>query len=275
MNSLSPLIRAAIGLIAVANLVLGWAFVRQMSWALDLWPTETGRLTYTFIGSILVAVAAGAGWIAISGERGSLPAGFLNLVVLTGGIGGYLLIQGTRTDQGDWVAYGIVGLVLAAANFVLFLRTRDVPIQEFRPLPWLVRGSYVVFTAVLLMVGGAMILQRADIMPWPVDSDTSTLIGWIFFGNAFYFLYAVLRPTWQTARAQLWSFLAYDVILIWPLIDHIATVTDTLPNLRSNLYIYIAILVYSAALAIFYLLINPRTRTWRSPSLSTREQPQS
>jgi hypothetical protein len=275
MNPLSPLIRAAIGLTAVFNLVLGWAFVRQMSWALDLWPTETGRLTYIFIGSILIAIAAGAGWIAISGERGSLPAGFLNLVVLTGGIGGYLLIQGARTDQGDWVAYGIVGLVLAAVNFVLFLRTRDTPIREPRPLPWLVRGSYVVFTAVLLMVGGAMILQRADIMPWPVDSDTSTLIGWIFFGNAFYFLYAVLRPTWQTARAQLWSFLAYDVILIWPLIDHIATVTDTLPNLRSNLYIYIAILVYSAALAIFYLLINPRTRTWRAPSLSPREQPQS
>jgi hypothetical protein len=266
---MSNTLRLIIGIVAALNVVLGWAFVRQMSWALDLWPTSTGRLTYIFIGSILIAIAAGAGWIALSGDSGAMPAGFLNLTVMVGGIGSFLLIQGFQRDDSEWLVYGFVAIGLAALNFALYLRSRAATGSDEAgdPLPRPVQISYILFTLVLLAVGGAMIIQVDGVMPWPVDADTSVLVGWIFFGNAFYFLYAVGRPVWHSSRAQLWSFLAYDVVLIWPLVDHLSTVPS---DLQLNLILYIAIVVFSAALAVFYLMINPATRVWASGERATQ-----
>jgi hypothetical protein len=96
-------------------------------------------------------------------------------------------------------------------------------------------------------------------MPWPLDPDTSVVFGWIFFGDAFYFADAVWRPHWHSARAQLWSFLGYDAVLIGPLLAHLGRVE---PELRLNLIVYLLVLVYSTALGVYYLLINERTRGW-------------
>ena len=49
-------------------------------------------------------------------------------------------------------------------------------------------------------------------------------------------------------------------MLIVPFIAHLSTVQ---PNLRPNLIIYIAVLVYSGSLAIYFLLLNPATRVWQ------------
>ncbi len=64
-------------------------------------------------------------------------------------------------------------------------------------------------------------------------------------------------PRWQNACGQLWSFLAYHIVLIVPLLFHFATVSSAqLPSLIVNTII----LVYSAALALYYLLIKKQTR---------------
>ena len=62
---------------------------------------------------------------------------------------------------------------------------------------------------------------------------------------------------WQNACGQLWSFLAYDLVLIVPFLLRSATVSSAqLPSLIVNTLI----LVYSAALALYYLLIKQETR---------------
>ena len=64
-------------------------------------------------------------------------------------------------------------------------------------------------------------------------------------------------PRWQNACGQLWSFLAYDIVLIVPYLFHFATVSSAqLPSLIVNTII----LVYSATLALYYLLIRKETR---------------
>lgn len=91
------------------------------------------------------------------------------------------------------------------------------------------------------------------------------MIGWIFIGDAFYFLYALIFPRWHNARAQLWSFLACDVVLLPPLLEFTSSVR---PERTISLTIYLAVLVYSAAVAVYYLLLNRDTRAHR-PTLSS------
>lgn len=270
-SSLHSGVRLALAILGVVNVGFAVGFAFQLPWALTLIPWDTGRLSYLFVGSIFAAIAAGVLWIAASGEAGSMPAGFLNLTVTLGGTGAYVLATGLGSERGELVAYGVGMGLLAAGNLGLFWWTRRFAAAVPAALPRLVRGSFVAFTAVLLAVGTALILQTDGVMPWPLDGDTSALIGWIFFGNAFYFLYGAARGRWDAARAQLWSFLAYDVVLIGPLLAHYA---DAPADLRTNVIVYAAVLVYSGALAVYYLLLNPTSRGW-SPTSAGRGSPAS
>jgi hypothetical protein len=83
------------------------------------------------------------------------------------------------------------------------------------------------------------------------------IFGCIFLGDAFYFLYGMFRPQWHNALGQLLSFLAYDLVLIIPFIGLLNTVK---PERYVNLVVYLAVLLYSAGLAIYYLFINTQTR---------------
>ena len=116
--------------------------------------------------------------------------------------------------------------------------------------------SFWIFIASLFAAGGALILQ-APIFPWKLNPDSSVVFGCIFLGDAFYFLYGMFRPNWHNALGQLLSFLAYDLVLIFPFIDLTSSVeADHL----INLLVYIVVLMYSSGLAVYYLFIDSQTR---------------
>jgi hypothetical protein len=251
--------RLAAAVVAAASLTLGLAYALQQPWALRTWPWETGRLSFIFIGSILAALGAAAGWMAATGEAGSLPAASLNLAITLGGSSAYLALTAADPERDGLVPYAVGAGLAAAAMLALFAWTLRIRPPSGPRIPWLVRGSFLAFTLILAVIGLALILRTSGLMPWPLDPDTSVIVGLIFFGDAFYFLYAVVRPRWDAARAQLWSFLAYDVVLLVPLVRHYPAAP---PNLRLNVVLYAAVLVYSAGLAAYYLLLNGRTRGW-------------
>jgi hypothetical protein len=255
---------ASYGLIisGIVAFVLATGYFFQLPWALSTWPWPDGRLTYLFVSSILAAIAIAVIWIGVSHEWSQMAAGAINLVVTTGGIATFLLLHAYRTDQRQFLLYAAVGFAMLLANVGFFVWAHRLPLVDPTPLPGVVRFSYALFTAILVVVGIALIRQTPNIMPWPLQPETSVLIGFIFFGDAFYFLYAVMRPYWESGRAQLWSFLFYDLVLIGPFLAHLNHVR---PDLRDNLLVYIAVLLYSGALAVYYLFIQPATRFWSRP----------
>ena len=87
----------------------------------------------------------------------------------------------------------------------------------------------------------------------------STIFGLIFIGDAFYFAYGMFFPCWHHARGQLLSFLAYDLVLIIPFLNHFTAVK---PEHALSLILYLAVLVYSGALAAYYLFFNKPTQSW-------------
>jgi hypothetical protein len=59
----------------------------------------------------------------------------------------------------------------------------------------------------------------------------------------------LLRPDWGNAQGQLPGFLAYDLVLIVPFLNHFATVKS---DLRIKLVLYTGVLIYSGALPAYY-----------------------
>jgi len=249
------MIRYATVLGGLVILVLALGFIFQIRFTINLWPWPDGRYSYLFIGSILAAVSAAAFWIGWTGEFGALPAGSLNIFVIAVTTAIYFF-QLARDGRPELIPLGITGLSSAVVSGAAFLWSRRLPLADSRPTPSLVRVSFGIFTASLIFAGGALIL-RAPIFPWKLNPDSSVIFGCIFLGDAFYFLYGLFRPRWHNALGQLLSFLAYDLVLIVPFLFLFKTVA---PEYLLNLVVYVIVLVYSGAIAIYFLFVNTQTR---------------
>lgn len=247
----------------VLLLALAAGLMLQAPWATAVWPWPDGRLSYTFVAAIQAAIAAAMIWIGVSEEWGALAAGGLNLLVTMTGTAVYFFILAGRNDDATIRTFAIGCALFALFNLGLFLWSRRIPIRDPCPTPRPVLFSFGLFAAVLILVAGALLLRLANIFPWPLNPDTAVVFGFIFLGDAFYFLYGLWLPRWHTASAPLWSFLAYDLVLIGPFLAHFSKVQ---PELRLSLILYTAVLLYSGGLAIYYLLINRATRSLNAVS---------
>jgi hypothetical protein len=250
-------LRVALVLAGVAGLVLGAGFFFQLKWAVELWPLAAGRLSNIFVASILAAIAAPVVWIGLVGEPGAMAAGALNLAVTYGGIAVFSFQPALAAGKSALLRFSVGCGVVALLCVFIFLWSRGKPLREDRLTPSPVRWSFALFAVILALVGGSLALKRPHVFPWPITPETSVIYGWVFLGAMCYFADAFLHPRWGNARGQLLGFLAYDLVLIGPYRALFKTVK---PELRLNLIIYVAVIVYSGLLAAFYLFLGSQTR---------------
>lgn len=251
-------------------LLLAAIFCFRQELAARLWMWTDSPLSFFFLAAMQAAIAAAMLWIGFSGELAALAPGALNLVIMLGGSAISLAYVAGVQPGGPELGFAFGCGLFALFNAWLYRWARRQPLLDDMPMPRLLWISYVLFVIVLAGVGGAMLLGVGDIMPWGFGENnrfTPVIFGWMFFGDAFYFLYALLFPRWRNACAQLCSFLAYDLVLLgpflmrWPLLRDFFPGTPRLPDhLLDNLVVYTLILIYSAALGVYYLLLDPRTR---------------
>ena len=238
-------------------LAMGLGFAFQIPFATATWPWPDGGLSYLFIGSILAAVSVAMLWIGWTGEWGALPAGSLNVLVIAATTTAYFFYL-SANGRPELVPYGITGILSVIASAAAFLWSQKIPLSDERSTPLLVRISFGIFIVALMLAGGALVL-RNPVFPWKVNPDSSVMFGCIFLGDAFYFLYGLLKPRWHNALGQLLSFLAYDIVLIVPFLMLFPTIK---PGFLLSLAVYVAVLLYSGAIAVYYLFIDKQTRKW-------------
>jgi hypothetical protein len=247
----------------VAFSVVTVGFFLRVGWATALWPWPDGRLSYVFISSIAAAIAAPMTWIGLTGEFGAARGGAVNLGITAAGMAVYLSVLYGRDGGVQLLLSAVAAAFFLAINVGILVWSRRQPIRDRRTMPRPVRASFGVFTAVLLLVSGLLVLQAPVVFPWPLRPESSVMFGLIFLGAASYFVVALRSPRWHSAKGQLIGFLAYDLVLIGPFLAHFGTVE---PAHRLSLILYVGVLVYSGALAVYYLFVNVETRSWQVES---------
>jgi hypothetical protein len=241
------------------GVLLTIGFYWQLPWITNLWPWTDSHLSYVWLASICAAVSAPIIWIALSGEYGAAVGGSINLLVTATSITISLLLFYRSSYQQtpiSLILYFAIGIPIFAG--ISWWASR-YPIRDTRPMPRLVFISFIVFVLLLVFTTLALLLRMPTIFPWALLPESSVLFGCFFLGAACYFAYGLIRPSWHNACGQLLGFLAYDLILIVPFIEHFATVSI---NHLLSLVIYVAVIIYSGALAIYYLFVKKTTRLW-------------
>jgi len=252
----AALIPAALIPATLILFVLVSAFLVQVPWATGLWPWPAKPLSYIFIASILAAIAVPVLWIAVSGEAAAIRAGALDLTVMYGGMFVYVLTLIGNPDEPRLWPYALAFGLAAAGSAGAFLVARPIPWTDPRSMPQPVRLSFGAFATVLTGAAIALLLH-ASIFPWQLGPETSVMFGLVFLGAATYFVYGVLDPHWGNAVGQLAGFLAYDLVLLAPFLEHFSTARG---GSLVSLIIYVAFLVYSGTLASYYLFASNATR---------------
>jgi hypothetical protein len=244
--------RFAFTTLGVLLLIFGAGLLWQQTWATGiwLWPAAP-RLSNIFMSSIVAAIAVPILWIGLSGQIGASVGGALNLLVVFSGSGIFLLLEGTKTGAARTLTYAFLFITIGVIAIAVYLYTRRFPVQDSLRIPPLLRWSFAVFAVVLIITGTGLVRLWPHIFPWRLAPDMSIIYGWIFLGAAVYFAYGFLRPSWQNAQGQLLGFLAYDLVLILPYLQHWSNV---LPEHRLSLIIYLTVIIYSGLLAAFFLL---------------------
>lgn len=258
MNRQYPVLSFLAIVLGVAFVGFAIGYVFDQSWATQTWPWADSSRSHTFVGSIMAAVAVAFIWIGVVGEWGALGAGALTVFVMCGGWASFLFT--TARSRPALMPFAIFFAAVAVTCIPAMIWSWRRPVLDKREIPLLVRISFGIFAGVLTLAGTALVL-RAQIFPWALNPDSGVMFGWIFLGDACYFLCSLSRPWWHNARGQLLSFLAYDIVLI-PLLLGLSYDLTLDPNRSLSLLLYVSVLFYSGGLAVYYLFIDARTRGW-------------
>lgn len=251
--------------VAAAQTVLAVGFAFEQGWALELWPFGGGQLTHLFVASIFLAAAASTAWCAFHRSTRALAGIALDYLVILAPLGVYslaLALDGAE-PRGRLAAFGLACVAGVGAGAALLRIARRAEWRDPRPTPVPVLVAFAVFLVALLIVS-TLLIARQSVLPWPVTGPQSTAIGLMFLGAAAYFAYGLADRRWENAGGQLAGFLAYDAVLIWPFVDRLSGIA---PEFRLELWIYTAVVVGSAAVALVYLALHPATRRRRADEL--------
>lgn len=251
-------VRLIVVVFGVAALGAAYSVLRGVPEVIAVWPYDLGYgLSRVFIASMLAAIGAPVLWIGLSGDLAAIRPGAVNVIAVGVGLGAQAVWKiAFETPSNRLIVFAIAvwGLVVVAA--VMLLLVRAVRWRDPRATPWLARGAFALFAFVLLVSGG-LLVQRVQIFPWLLDRDAAIAYGVMFIGAAAYFVYGLVEPVWSNARGQLIGFLAYDAVLLLP---YGALWPTAAGNQQLGLTVYLAVLVFSGAVAFWLLFCSP---IWR------------
>lgn len=257
------LLRGGLLVMGLLAAVLGIGYYLQQPWALQTWPWSEGRLSYIFVSSILAAVAATMLWVGLAGRLAAAAGGFVHVATLAGGLVTVFLPLALQADRPRLAAYAAASAGAALACLAAFAWVRRLPPRDARRLPLSLRLWSGLYLLILIPAGTALIAQVPGIMPWPLKPEMSMVCGWVFVSAACSFAYPLLRPQVEYVRVGLIGFLAYDLVLIMPFVQHLDRVP---PHLLGSLRLYLLALVASAAVSLYYLFWCPATRWQARPA---------
>lgn len=257
--------------VCAVQLFFAAGFLLRLSAITRLWPLAyTNQMAFTFIASIFAAAAASTLWCLVTREYRGLAGIALDYLMILVPMSIFVFQLAASSRGGTLALFGIICVMGALFGLGLYLWARRIPVRDSLPTSRFLRGTFAFFVIALIIAGGQMVLKVPNVLPWSVTTAGSVIYGWMFLGAAAYFAFGVMRPGWYNAGGQLAGFLAYDVVLILPFLMQLPTVSE---RARLPLIVYTLVVAFSGLLAIYYLFINPATRSWRAPRLAEAAAP--
>ena len=204
-----------------AFLALALGFGNHHPWVTWLWSFGDEPMTEIFFAALLASFGVGSIVIAIDCERRSAIGGALSLAVTSA-----LFAIMIATSATPGITYGLRwhGVVFAAVSVIAAatLRNRQLS-RPNQTLPnikasWrLMLGGFAILTAIS---AAALLFSGWSVLPWKLSRPSELLIGALLAGLAVEYAYVALSGDRGACQLLLIGMLAYDLIMIGPLLNN-------------------------------------------------------
>jgi hypothetical protein len=209
------------------------------------------------VGSWLAGAAAPLVWIAVTGDLRAIKGGALGGLVAFAGSAALLGTRAAAPGLERFRPFAVLFAVGALAALAVFIWNRRQPPARAEESPAVIRWTFLLFAAILLPVGLALVWNTQGIFPMRLAPDTARLYGWFFLGSCAYYFFGFLRPSPLNSTGHMLSFLVYDALLIPPFAAYWPVVPA---EFRLSLGLYLTVLIASAVFCAYFLIVDPRTR---------------
>jgi hypothetical protein len=259
-------VRVLLLVVAILEAIGAALLMLQVPWVVAL-PPFAGRtaMSNTFLASFLFASAAATCWcLYVRSDRGFAGIG-LDTQLIFGSIAMVLLVGAVDGGGSAALVLGAASVVVSGFGGLLLRWALRHQWRDPRPTPPSVVTSFAIFVVALLAVGTMLVLRVPNVLPWRVTPDLSTLFGLMFLSASSYYAYGLVDRRWENAGGQLAAFLAYDLVLIVPLAGQLISPGTTAyetgdGSIPVNLVVYVGVILYSGALAVYHLFLSRATR---------------
>lgn len=180
--------------IAVLLYSLGLYFLLPSATQLWIWPAGA-PLGLAFVAAWFAGGAMPLVWSGISGQVVALRALMLTILVTYTGTALHLFARHAFPSNERYLTFAALfalGSVLAGTVLVLISRCS---VAGDRAIPRIIRWTFLLFSAILLPVGMAMVLGVPHVFPLPLTADVAAVYGWFFLGSFIYYFYGFLKPS--------------------------------------------------------------------------------
>ena len=246
--------------IALLLYALGLYFTIPAARLLWIWPAAPA-LGLAFAGAWLAAGALHLLWVGVTGHLTAIRGLALGGFIAYAGTAARLITQFALPGHERYLLSAAIfafGALLSGVVVALLYRR---PSAGDRDIPGPIRWAFLVFSAILLPVGVAMVLGAPHVYPVTLSPDMIVIYGCFFLGSFGYYFYGFLKPSLFNATGHMLAFLIYDLMLIPPFVAYWPVVA---PEFKTSLLVYLIILVASAVFCAYYLLVNPKTRLFQA-----------
>ena len=208
-----------------AFLALAVGFGVHHPWVTWLWPFGDAPMTEIFFAALLASFGVGSIVIAIECERRSAIGGALSLAVASALFAIMIAASAAHgtTDGLRWhgVVFAVVSVIAAATCRDLWLSERK------RNLPSITKCWRVSLGGMALLAttsSFALLFSIGGVLPWMLSRPSELLIGALLAGMAVEYAYVAMSGDRGACRLLLIGMLAYDLIMIGPLLRNVRKV---------------------------------------------------
>lgn len=206
-----------------------------------MWGTPkipTFWLNLYLIGATLTAYAIPTLWIGITGTYRALVGGSLSVMLTFGAAGFYLLRLSSQISglmpAGEYALY-----IAVLALWFLFLGLKR-PKRKIDRLPFTTQLLFALVLSIALLEGLYLLVPIPGHFPWLLNNELSVIYGWVLIGGTLFFGWSLVQPIWENGYPLLYALLAYDALLIGPLLSLLREPT---PVAVVPTYLWLAIIV--------------------------------
>ena len=106
-----------------------------------------------------------------------------------------------------------------------------------------------------MLAGTGLVARYQTIFPWPLSPESSTIFGLTFLGLSVIYALTAAHGQRGAGMVAMAGFLVYDLVLLPPFFSHFGGVV---PERMTSLVLYVAVLLYSAAVAVWFICSEGR-----------------